>query len=319
MVSADGSAEKRAYREFAKNWAGTISAALMLASCGGSSTAPADDASVVSSGSSKTPEPQPTPTPTPSPSNSQIGVSAVPQIYYGTERIWANLAYRSSEWMNVVGGYNSVGNPNTAGRIYLAAPNAVYSGQSTTITCTWEGAGTAYLGGMSQTTYGDHTATVVWVPHGVPGKHGVLWFDLSQSDGSFRNLDCREAGVVTNGRLDQRYVDDMKIYGVIRFLDWSNANNNLPITWATRALPGTAYVTADQPLEDQIEIANAAGADAWFTVPWNADDDYVRRMATLIRDTLKGKAYFETGNEVWNWGFKVTTQALNEGLAENLS
>ncbi|KQS03756.1 hypothetical protein ASG11_05435 [Sphingomonas sp. Leaf357] len=243
----------------------------------------------------------------------------MPQIYYGTERIWANLAYRSSEWMNVVGGYNSVGNPNTAGRIYLAAPNAVYSGQSTAITCTWEGAGIAHLGGMSQTTYGDHTATVVWVPQGVPGKHGVLWFDLSQSDGTFRNLDCREAGVVANGRLDQRYVDDMKLYGVIRFLDWSNANNNLPITWATRALPGTAYVNEDQPLEDQIEIANAAGADAWFTVPWNADDDYVRRMATLIRDTLKGKAYFETSNEVWNWAFKVTTQALNEGLAENLS
>jgi hypothetical protein len=250
---------------------------------------------------------------------SKLGVSATPQVYYGTERIWANLAYRSSEWQGVVGGYNDVGNPVTAGRMYLAAPNAVYSGQPTKITCTWQGAGKAYLGGMSQTTYGDHVATVVWAPTGPPGKHGGIWFEISQSDGSFRNLDCREAGVVTNGRLDQRYVDDMKLYGVIRFLDWSNANNNLPITWATRALPGTAYVTADQPLEDQIEIANAAGADAWFTIPWNADDDYVRRMATLIRDTLKGKAYFETGNEVWNWVFGVTTQALNEGIAENLS
>ena len=75
----------------------------------------------------------------------------------------------------------------------------------------------------------------------------------------------------------------------------------------------------DQPIEDQIEIANAAGADAWFTIPWNADPAYVRGMATLIRDTLKGKAYFETGNEVWNWAFPVTTQALNEGIERNLS
>lgn len=309
------------------NLTGALSIAIMLASCGGSGAAPAADVAVVPAGSSKTPEPQPSPTPTPTPTptaspiQSPIGVSAVPQVYYGTERIWANLAYRSSEWSNIVGGYNDVGNPNTGGRIYLVAPNAVYSGQSTKITCTWQGAGKAYLAGSS-VSYGDHSVTATWVPAGPPGKHGGMWFDLSQSDGSFRNLDCREAGVVANGRLDQRYVDDMKIYGVIRFLDWSNANSNLPTTWATRAMPNIQVAgtwTGDQPLEDQIEIANAAGADAWFTVPWNADDDYVRRMATLIRDTLKGKAYFETSNEVWNWVFKVTTQALNEGLAENLS
>jgi hypothetical protein len=283
------------------------------------------------------PAPSPTPTPvppmpvtlppapapslppvTPPTSAVLIGISATPQIYYGTERIWANLAYRSSEWQGVVGGYNDVGNPVIAGRIYLTAPNAVYNGQSTKITCTWQGVGKVYLA-AGDWTVGDHVVTGTWVPAGPPGKHGAMWFDLSESDGSFRNLDCREAGVVTNGRLDQRYVDDMKLYSVIRFMDWSHANDNLPVTWATRALPGTAYVNADQPLEDMIEIANAAGADAWFNIPWNADDDYVRRMATLIRDTLKGKAYFETSNEVWNWIFPVTTQALNEGIAENLS
>jgi hypothetical protein len=251
-------------------------------------------------------------------SNVQIGISAVPQIYFGTERIWANLAYRSSEWQAVVGGYNDVGNPITSGQIYLTAPNGVYAGQPTKITCTWQGAGKAYLA-AGDWTVGDHVVTGTWVPAGPPGKHGGMWFTLSESDGSFRNLDCREAGVVANGRLDQRYVDDMKLYGVIRFLDWVHANDNLPVTWATRALSGTAYVNGDQPLEDMIEIANAAGADAWFNIPWNTDDDYVRRSATLIRDTLKGKAYFETGNEVWNWMFGVTTQALNEGMAENLS
>ena len=257
--------------------------------------------------------------PVPPPSSTvQIGISAVPQSYYGTERIWANLAYRSSEWQGVVGGFNDQGNPVTAGRVYLTAPNAVYSGQPTKITCTWQGAGKAYLA-ASDWVVGDHVVTGTWVPAGPPGKHGGMWFDYSGSDGTFRNLDCREAGVVTNGHLDQRYVDDMKLYSVIRFMDWAHANDNLPITWSTRALPGTAYVNADQPLEDQIEIANAAGADAWFNIPWNADDDYVRRSATLIRDTLKGKAYFETGNEVWNWVFGVTTQALNEGMAENLS
>ena len=262
-----------------------------------------------------TPAPVPLPTTRPS-----IGISAVPVSYYGTERIWANLAYRASEWMTVVGGVNTQGNPNTSGRIFLMAPNAVLNGGSARITCTWRGGGRVYITGTGA-TYGDHTASTTWTAAGPPGKHGGIWIDLSDSDGTFRDLDCREPGVVTNGRLDQRYVDDMKLYSVVRFLDWSNANSNAPSLWASRPLPGQQITvwTGDQPIEDQIEIANAVGADAWFTIPWNADDAYVRGLATLVRDTLKGKAYFETGNEVWNWMFPVTTQALNEGVAKNLS
>lgn len=302
---------------------GALAAAALLASCGGSSGEPTSGGTVVPVGSPSIPIPQPSPTPTatPIPAGAQIGVSAVPVVYYGTERIWANLAYRASEWTGVVGGSNDQGNPKVAGRIILMAPNAVLHGQSTRVTCTWRGAGKIYIAG-TETAYGDHTVSTTWTPVGPPGKHGALWIDLTESDGTFRDLDCREPGVVANGRLDQRYVDDMRLYSVVRFLDWSTANSNLPITWATRSLPNQQIATTwtgDQPIEDQIEIANAMGADAWFTIPWNADDAYVRGMATLIRDTLKGKAYFETGNEVWNWMFPVTTQALNEGLARNLS
>jgi hypothetical protein len=267
------------------------------------------------------PTPAPVPGPRPIPTvvvSTSVGVSANPQVYYGTERVWGNLAYRSSEWQGVVGGFNKWTYPVTAGRFYLTAPNAVYSGQSTKITCTWEGNGKVYLA-ASDWSLGDHVVTGTWVPAGPPGHHGGMWFDFSESDGTMHNVDCREAGVVMNGRLDQRYVDDMKLYKTIRFMDWSHSNDNKPLTWATRALPGTSYVDGDQPLEDQIEIANSAGADAWFNIPWNADDDYIRNASKLIHDTLKGKAYFEVGNEVWNWVFGVTTQALNEGIAENLS
>ncbi len=301
-----------------------LACSAMLTACGGSGDAPAPGVTVAATGSTKTPEPTPSPAPSPTPtpaapSRAPIGVSAAPVVYYGTERIWANLAYRASEWMTVAGGSNAQGNPNVSGRLFLMAPNAVLNGQSARITCTWQGGGKIYISGVNA-SYGDHTASATWVPAGPPGKHGGIWIDLSSSDGTFRDLDCREPGVVSNGRLDQRYVDDMKIYSVVRFLDWSKANSNLPITWATRSLPNQQIAdtwTGDQPLEDQIEIANAMGADAWFTIPWNADDEYVRRMGELIRDTLKGKAYFETGNEVWNWMFPVTTQALNEGMAKN--
>lgn len=66
---------------------------------------------------------------------------------------------------------------------------------------------------------------------------------------------------------------------------------------------------------------NAAGTDAWFTVPYNADEDFVRNMAAIVRDRLdKGhKAYFELSNEVWNFSFPVAKQAMDEGVAEKLS
>src|SRR3546814_10140296 len=70
-----------------------------------------------------------------------------------------------------------------------------------------------------------------------------------------------------------------------------------------------------------VGLANALGTDAWFTVPWNADEDYVRRFATYVRDNLAPgrKAYVEVANEVWNWGFRVISQARDEGRAEGLS
>ena len=107
---------------------------------------------------------------------------------------------------------------------------------------------------------------------------------------------------------------------MIRYLDWSVANANTPVTWATRSLPNGAPGSDGVPLEHQIDLANLTGADVWFTMPWNADETYVRNFATMVRDRLAptSRAYFEAGNEVWNFGFPVATQALNEGLAEGL-
>jgi hypothetical protein len=70
-----------------------------------------------------------------------------------------------------------------------------------------------------------------------------------------------------------------------------------------------------------VDLANAVGADPWFTVPWNADETYVRAMGKLVHDRLAPghKAYFELSNETWNYAFPIGTQVLNEGLARRLS
>jgi hypothetical protein len=57
------------------------------------------------------------------------------------------------------------------------------------------------------------------------------------------------------------------------------------------------------------------------TVPWNADDDYIRRFALYVHDHLPAdrKVYVELSNEVWNSGFPVARQAMKEGMERGLS
>lgn len=67
-----------------------------------------------------------------------------------------------------------------------------------------------------------------------------------------------------------------------------------------------------------IELSNELDADLWINMPHMADDDYVRNMATLVRDTLEPgrKVYVEWSNEVWNFapGFEATFWVRDQTL-----
>ena len=275
-----------------------------------------------------TPAPAATPVPPAPPAvatKSLIGINAAAGNYFSYQRIWANLAYRGSEWfaMDPADTFRADGYPNRGGRLFLNIPQAVFTGAPTKVTCTWKGAGKIFMDGdRAEQSYGDHVASVVWkrrTPE-IPGGIFLNFSDGNPAD-PFRDLDCREEGVVQMGVFDKRYVDDMRPYGVIRYLDWSVANANTPVTWATRSVPNGAPGSDGVPLEHQIDLANLTGADVWFTMPWNANEAYVRNFATMVRDRLAptSRAYFEAGNEVWNFGFPVAGQALDEGVAEKLS
>jgi hypothetical protein len=255
------------------------------------------------------------------------GINVSGSVYFGSERAFANLAYASGGWrITDPSQLNSFGNPVVDARIFLNVPQPVWSGADTRITCNWKGSGALFVDGdRIGETYGDHTLSVTW-----RGKTGPqlpsMFINLTKTVSSdpLRDLDCREPGLVANGAFDQRLIDDLKPYGVLRFLDWSVANNNpASVTWAKRTtVDRLAQDGADgMAIENMVDLANATDSDAWFTVPWNADEAYVRNMAQLVHDRLSSghRAYFELSNEIWNFQFSVATQALNEGLAENLS
>ena len=111
-------------------------------------------------------------------------------------------------------------------------------------------------------------------------------------------------------------------FSVLRFMDWGATNNSKVVTWADRArLDSFSWgQSAGVPIEVMIELANTLHVDPWFCIPHQADDDYVTRMATLVRDKLDPslRAHIEYSNEVWNWGFSQTHWVRDRAKALNL-
>src|SRR5205085_4453725 len=90
-----------------------------------------------------------------------------------------------------------------------------------------------------------------------------------------RNLVCREASADRTARFDPTFLATLRGFSVIRFMKWQTAvEANAKVSWATRNTPASGdYLGNDGvPVEVMIELAKAANADAWFSMPWNADD-----------------------------------------------
>ncbi len=79
-----------------------------------------------------------------------------------------------------------------------------------------------------------------------------------------------------------------------------------------------SQVGAGMPLEVMVDLSNELNIHPWFCIPHMADDDYVTRMATYIRDQLNSDliASFELSNEVWNGtpGYSETGYASAQAI-----
>lgn len=206
----------------------------------------------------------------------------------------------------------------------LDPPTKWYRGFSVDIRCRWQGVATLELGGqpLRNLRMASNAATFTYAA-GIAGSVYIKILNVDSSN-PLTNLDCRETDADPNARFDPTFLAEMRRYSVLRFMKWNTAvENNTPITWAGRTKPGQAMIAGPDgvPLEYMIQLANETGTDPWFSIPWNADAEYVRKFAETVRDQLdpSRKAYVEVSNEVWNYLYKVTHQASEEAAAAGLS
>jgi len=109
------------------------------------------------------------------------------------------------------------------------------------------------------------------------------------------------------------FLDFLKDFQCIRFMDWLRTNNSNVVSWSDRS----AYNFYTQTLESGVayeyitELSNLMHKDPWICIPHRADDDYIRQLASFLKTHLDPglKIYLEYSNEVWNGGFWQHSEA----------
>jgi hypothetical protein len=190
--------------------------------------------------------------------------------------------------------------------------------------CRFQGNGSMIVGGPSVTnvTNGAGFTTFTLTATYPNPQLAYIKYDVDPSN-YIRNIDCREASAMATTVFAPEFLSAIRGFKVVRFMKWQPATEgNWAVTWATRNKPGDGNYTKNDgvPVEVMVDMANQIDADPWFTVPWNADNDYISHFATYVRDHLASgrQVYVETSNEVWNGSYAVSTQAANEAKAEGL-
>ncbi len=120
----------------------------------------------------------------------------------------------------------------------------------------------------------------------------------------------------TSPLVSETLMADLAPFDTIRFMDWNKTNWGAHGAWEDRAqMDWATWGTFDTltrfdvgvPYEVMIDLGNALGADIWITVPWQADDAYVRQLAELVDARLAPEltVTIEYGNEAWNGWFPI--------------
>lgn len=134
-------------------------------------------------------------------------------------------------------------------------------------------------------------------------------------------------------------------YAYIRFMGGTNWNTS--VNWSDRTRPNEAsqrkVLSGESGFEGnlmafeyEVELCNETGKDCYINIPHRANDDYVTKLAQLIKYGSDGnnpytspqsnpvfaplnsdlKVYIEYSNEVWNFGFQQTHDISDAAQAE---
>jgi hypothetical protein len=157
-------------------------------------------------------------------------------------------------------------------------------------------------------------------------KPGRLGLSVGYTDASDPIRDIRVIPIDQEKRLKKTpfrddFISRWKDFHVLRYLNYQAINNSDVQEWSDRKMPNSFGAKGGVPLEDIIQLANETRTDPWLMVPHRASDEFVRKMAELVRDQLDPslKIYLEYSNELWNSSFRQFHWLKEQAHAEGIS
>ena len=180
-------------------------------------------------------------------------------------------------------------------------------------TVLYEGQGRLEFGGAARVDSERPGRIVIDVDSG----RGAIFLRIVQTDRSdyVRNIRVLLPGTERTWKENPfraGFLRQWKGVACLRFMDWMKTNGSKVATWSDRPrLTHATFARAGVPVELMVDLCNRLDADAWFCMPHRADDDYIRRFATMVRDRLEPErtVYIEYSNEVWNSIFEQNRYA----------
>jgi hypothetical protein len=131
-------------------------------------------------------------------------------------------------------------------------------------------------------------------------------------------LSCRDRTAAPDQIFRTAFLDDIRPFKVIRYMDWMAINDQPPQRWEGRTTPESFSQNSPNgaSLEYMMALTRELGSDPWFTMPLDVEDAYYRNFASYVRDHLPDgqKVYVEVSNEVWNPIYGQTKEAMRKGM-----
>ncbi|MHB1559843.1 MAG: NPCBM/NEW2 domain-containing protein, partial [Isosphaeraceae bacterium] len=262
-------------------------------------------------------------------SGSPIGVSLDSNSWYAGNPIWTDLHNQAVPWSPLGGDASPV--PLSADGYPLENAQtsfAVANDPAGNYQFSYTGSGTVAFSGATLvgpvTVSGGVTSGTLQITSTGPNAPfvtmNVTGVDSSNPMDNFHlMLPGYGNGTSPEPMFTPQFLQALKPFSDIRFLNWEHVNNSTVSDWSQRVQPN-AFLTDSSggvPYEDMITLANDSQKDIWINIPALATPQYVQNLAQLVYNELDPNlnVYFEFSNEVWNGGFlayhQVAAAALN--------
>lgn len=267
--------------------------------------------------------------------NAKIGMNLAPVTYWSTEHPFCNLAMSASRWrlQEINGpfswdlplppsspdGYPLVVPPGTFLESFLIfTPFRGHLPEQLTVA--YEGQGVIdYLAGGELIRRRQRADVIRNLRSDAPIIARLV--STSQKN-PLRNIRVDDGSNGQGALFRPAFLERLTGMSVLRFMDWMDTNNSKVSRWEQRPRADRYCQTeGGVALELMVALCNRLSIAPWFTLPHLADDDFVRRFAEQVRDTLDPSipVYVEYSNEVWNALFEQARYARSEGMRLGLS